>query len=106
MTYEDAEEFKTKYNHVHLQLVEVVEKPFYIRYLLIAPKELEDKISLLNENIYKPIDNKTALKNMNLLNKNLDVYIIGGQTIGISDEEILQVMNLYEYLRATNQLID
>jgi len=104
MTYEEAEEFKTKHEHVYLQLVEFVEKPFYIRHILIAPKELQDKISLLNENIYKPIDNKTALRNMGLLDKNLDVYIIGSETIGVREEDTLQVMSLYVYLRATNQL--
>ncbi len=106
MTYEQAEEFMLKYDHVRGQLVEKTPVPFYIRHILIAPKEAEDKITILNENIYKPIDNETALKNLGMLNKNLDVYIIGGESLGQKkQDEILYTMNLYSYLRETGQLL-
>ncbi len=105
MTYKEADEFLAKYSNVHLQLVEIVEPSFFIRYFLIAPVGLENKIPLLNENLYKPIDNKTALMNMKLLDKDLDVFIIGEETISGRDGEILQEMKLRDYLEATGQLV-
>lgn len=77
MTYQDAENYRDSYKDI-IGKSRLERLPYNIGYVLIAPKEKEfaDRISVLNENRYKPIDNKLALQNLGFLNENLDVYII------------------------------
>ena len=96
MTYEQADELRNKHRKLTGKQVKFSKPPFYIRYLLIAPigGSHSLKLEVLNENIYKPIDNKTALRNLKLLEKTLSVFLIGGETAGQRDGETLHIMDL------------
>lgn len=106
MTYQQADELRTKHTKLTGETVEFSPTPFYVRHLLIAPvaSSSSDILKILNENIYKPIDNETALRNLKLLHKNLAVFLVGAETKGQREGETVQTMDLEVYLEKSSTL--
>ena len=104
MTYEEAVEFMNKYKNGNIigKIVSTHPTPFKIKYFVIAPKDYEPKQDILKE-LYSGIGPETALRNLNLFYRNLDVYIMGYPTSVDIDRKNVQVKNLQEYLWETNQ---
>jgi hypothetical protein len=100
MNYHQAAEFKYDNKKIFGELIDVLGYQIFVRYMLIAPTNLNSSevVKVLNENILKPIDNETALRNLKLLQKSLSVFLIGAKTKGIRERESLHVLNLEKYL--------
>lgn len=102
MNYKQAQEYRDLYDKkVHHQKGIIKSNPFTVDYLVIAPKNHTNKKEILYE-IFKGPDNEGALKNLGLLNENLDIYIFGGDDINKNDMKLR--MTLDAYLSTSNQL--
>lgn len=95
MTYTEAYDYKLKHEKIIGYRSELKGIPHYIKGLFIATQEIsfEERMKVLNENLYKPIDNERALKNFGYLNKHQSVYVIW------EEEHVPHEMLLHEYLR-------
>ena len=95
MTYEQACDYKKEHENIIGRPSELKRIPYFIKALFIAPQEIgfEERMKVLNENLYKPIDNETALRNLGHLNKHQSVYVIW------EEKHMPNEMLLYEYLK-------
>ena len=99
MTYEQASEYKKEHENIVGYPCQLKRIPHYIKALFIAPQEIgfEERMKVLNENWYKPIDNEMALKNLGYFNKHQSVYVIW------EVEHVPHEMLLHDYLREVRE---
>jgi hypothetical protein len=98
MTYTESEQYRKEHINIVGKPSLLKRIPYYINYLLIAPKDksIKDRLAVLNESRYKIIDNAIALKNLGFYTSNLDVYVIW--EIDNNPHEML----LHDYLTEIN----
>lgn len=78
MTYEEAEKVRDKNISLTGNYSQLKEVPFYIRFLVIGPKDkkMEELMDVLMESTTNNFDNKMPLFALGWLSKDLDVFIV------------------------------
>ena len=101
MTYEQSEKHRDKYSDkILLQKIIHNGIEHTIKNFLIAPKTYDDKEKLFDLTFRKGRDNGIVLRELGLINEDLDVYLVASPRN--SDE--LHIYNLQHYLSESDQL--